>query len=206
MKIYIKKTDSFTADEYEKYYSMMSEKRKNAVDRLRNQNDKIRSVLGEATVRRSIAERFNVSESEVIFDRTEKGKPFCVNFDICFGISHSKEYVAAAVSEHNVGIDIEKIRQVEARVTKIACDERDKGFVFNDLPRDNFDENSKKRFFLLWTAKEAYFKFCGTGIVKLQDVSYCDIKDNCTVFEGDGYIMTVYSEKENGNYELINMA
>lgn len=206
MKIYIKKTDGFTAEEYEKYYSMMSEERKHAVDRLRNRNDKIRSVLGEATARQAIAERFNVPENKVIFGRTEKGKPFCVNFDICFGVSHSKEYVAVAVSDHNVGIDIEKIRQVEPRITKIACDERDKEFVFGDSPRDEFDNDSKRRFFMLWTAKEAYFKFCGTGIISLPDVSYHVIAPGCTVFEAEDYIMTVYSENDNGNHELINMA
>ncbi len=195
MKIYIKSISDFSEEEYKEYFEMMSHERKNAVLRLRFDNDKKRSILGEVLARKGISKECNIKESEIFFGREDYGKPFCKNADIHFSISHSKEMAACAVSHNRIGLDIEKIRNMETRITRISCTESDLEYVFgfNGIP-DEFDNESLIRFFCLWTAKEAYFKFQGTGIVRLKDVSYKNIAPFCKTETQGEYMITVYEE------------
>ncbi len=195
MEIYIKSIIDFSEKDFRKYFEMMDDKRKNAIKRLRFPKDKKRSIMGEALARQGISLKCGMDEQEIRFSREESGKPFCENANIHFNISHSKDMVVCAISDNKIGVDIEKIRSLETRITRIACTENDLLYVFGstNIPK-TFDSQSLMRFFYLWTAKEAYFKYCGTGIVCLKEVSYEDIKENCqTQFHGE-YIITVYEK------------
>ncbi len=195
MEIYIKSISDFTIEEYKKYFEIMSDERKAAILRLRFDGDKKRSILGEALARQGISAKCGILQEEILFGREDYGKPFCKNANVHFNISHSKEMVACAVSENKIGVDIEKMRNLETRITRISCTEDDLLFVFgfNGIP-DEFDTESLMRFFRLWTAKEAYFKYCGTGIVKLKDVSYKDIEPFCKTETQGEYMITVYEK------------
>lgn len=196
MEIYIKAISDFSNAEYKEYYEMMDDTRKSAILRLRFDGDKKRSILGEALVRKAISKKCNMAERDILFCREDYGKPFCLNADIHFSISHSKEMVACAISQNRIGIDIEKMRKLETRIARISCTEKDLEYVFgfNGIPEE-FDKDSLLRFFRLWTAKEAYFKFQGTGIVKLKDISYIDIEKLCKTQIDKEYMINVYEEK-----------
>ncbi len=196
MEIYIKAISDFLNEEYKEYYEMMDDTRKSAILRLRFDGDKKRSILGEALVRKAISKKCNMAERDILFRREDYGKPFCLNADIHFSVSHSKEMVACAISQNRIGIDIEKMRKLETRIARISCTEKDLEYVFgfNGIPKE-FDKDSLLRFFRLWTAKEAYFKFQGTGIVKLKDISYIDIEKLCKTQIDKEYMITVYEEK-----------
>ncbi len=206
MKIYYKRLSNFTAEEYDRCFSMMDESRKTAVNRMRIENDRRRSVLGESLARLGISELLNCSEEEIAFTRTEKGKPLCVNGDAFFNVSHCGDIVICAVDGQNVGIDIEKIRDVEMRITRIACTDFDREYIFGEK-EPNLDEITPndeilKKLFTVWTAKEAYFKFVGIGIIGLRTVSYKDIKRNCKTFCENGFMLSIYSENENKSIEF----
>lgn len=195
MKLYKAFLSDFSQEEYNKYYGMLDETRKEAVDRMRNEADKRLSVLGESLARRGISEHCKIGEAMIQLERTENGKPFTVGLDVCFSISHSKDVAVAAVSDKKIGVDIEKIRFCETRVARFACVESDIEYVFGSksIP-EAFDEVSLERFFHLWTAKEAYIKFNGKVMANIKDFSYESIKSNCrTIREGE-YILTVYEE------------
>lgn len=206
MNIYYKRLGNFTAEEYDKYFSMMDESRKAAVSRMRIENDRRRSVLGEALARLGISRLLNCNEEEITFTRTEKGKPLCVNGDAFFNVSHCGDIVICAVDGQNVGIDIEKIRDVEMRITRIACTDSDREYIFGEkeINLDEIEPNDEilKRLFTVWTAKEAYFKFVGIGIIGLRTVSYKDIKDNCVNLCENGFMLSIYSENENKGIEF----
>jgi len=194
MKLYIAKTEDFTEREYEKYYAMMSPERKRSTDRLRFENARKQSILGESLARKGICELSGIDEDDICFARSENGKPYAVNSDIHFSISHSNEYVVCAVSKDEIGVDIEKIRKVESRITNIACTESDKEYIFGGAEKDTLDNEMIKRFFEVWTAKEAYLKYLGIGISGLKTISFSDIKPFCKKIEENGYIITLYSK------------
>lgn len=191
MEILIGFISDINEKEYNEAFDMMSAERKIAVLRYKSENDRKRSVLGEKLARKGISSLLKINEREIEFSRTEKGKPFCTNADVHFSISHSKDIVVCALDSKPIGVDAELIRDIELRVTKIACTESDLGFIF-----ETDDENERKlRFFEVWTAKEAYFKFLGTGIEGLKTVSYEEIKPYCQQKREGDYLITVYQKQ-----------
>ena len=192
MEIYKRSLSDFGESEYRRGFDMMSDERKAAVLRYRNEKDRKRSVLGEIMARQAISRVCHIAEEDILFGRTEAGKPYALNAAIHFSISHSKDMVVCAIHDECIGIDIEKIRPMDSRICHIACTERDMEYLFGGRMEQEFDEESNIRFFRLWTAKEAYFKYCGTGIIGLKSVDYEALIPYCITTEEDGYMMTAY--------------
>lgn len=206
MKIYYKRLSSFCDEEYNNAFSMMDDDRKASVLRMRIENDRRRSVLGELLARIGISELVGCKKEDIDFTRTEKGKPLCTNKNAFFNVSHCGDIVVCAVDSQNVGIDIERVRDVEMRITRISCTDSDREFIFGEKEINLDDlvptEEILKKLFTVWTAKEAYFKFVGIGIVGLRTASYEEIRKNCITFFENGFMMSVYSENENKDIEF----
>ena len=174
----------------------MSETRKESVKRLKFDSAKKQTILSEALARKAINAQYGIDEDKITFSRTENGKPFAEKVNAFFSISHSKEYVVCAVDDNEIGVDIEQIRPLEPRITNIYCTERDKKYIFGECEPEALTPEMLVRFFEVWTAKEAYFKFIGSGIVGLKTVDYEEIKIQCKTFIDCGYIITIYSKQD----------
>lgn len=155
-----------TSDQYEHYYSLLSDEKRARVDRFRFNDDKKRTVCGEMLARQMIAEQYGVKEENLSFAVTGHGKPYLINSAVHFNISHSADYVLCAVSNVPIGADIEKMKPIENRLIHAVCTDAEENYVLNSA--DLLDR--QRRFFRIWTAKEAYFKCCGTGITDLKGV------------------------------------
>lgn len=191
MELIYGRISEFSEKEYEHALELLSCQRKSAVLRMRFENDRKRSVLGELLVRREISKRTGLAEKDVIINRTENGKPYCENAEMHFSISHCKDLVVCVVHRFPVGVDIEFIRPLDLRVTRFACTHKDLEFI-----NSAEDEGEKeRRFFKLWTAKEAYIKLHGKVLADLKTIDYEAISKNCTFFELDNYIAAIYNEK-----------
>lgn len=89
----------------------------------------------------------------------EHGKPSLANYEgIHFNISHCNEAVAIAVSDKEVGIDVEGRRKFSETLLQRSFDEKEQASVL----RSNDPESEFAR---IWTRKEAWFKWTGTGIL-----------------------------------------
>lgn len=162
-------------DEYFKWYSLMCEEQKKRVDRFRFADDKKRTVVGEMVARTMIAKYCNVLPESITFDIGEHGKPYVVELDVHFNISHSGNMVVCAVSDKPVGIDIEQIRPIDLRVAKRVFNEDELQYLFGFSPTDkdfilSEDTGILTRFFEVWTAKEATVKCSGIGIADIKNV------------------------------------
>lgn len=96
----------------------------------------------------------------------ERGKPYFENLPLYFNLSHSGDYVLCAVSDGEVGADIQKFQPVdEMKLAK-------RFFSESECQAMARCEETKERqclFFRLWTRKEAYGKLTGEGIVAVID-------------------------------------
>ncbi|KAF6692320.1 4'-phosphopantetheinyl transferase superfamily protein [Bacillus cereus] len=129
--------------------------------RLLNSCDVNRTLIGDLLIRSLICQKYKINNEEIRFKYNEYGKPFVENFsDFHFNLSHSGEWVVCTTANFNVGIDIEKVSEIEAlKLAKefFSADE------FYDISNMNSDEQINY-FYDLWTLKESYIKTIGKGL------------------------------------------
>ena len=127
-----------------------------------NKEVALRRLLGEALVRFALKKYWNLTSEDYRIDRGEKGKPFIVGVEnVFFNISHSGDYVVCAVSDREIGIDIEKRAKARMEVA---------GRFFNgeEVAQLKMLEEDKQDqlFFNYWSVKESFLKYIGTGLAR----------------------------------------
>ncbi len=184
-----------TDAEYAKWFSLLSVEKQERVNAFRFYEDKKRTVAGEMLVRKAVAEKFDTAPEDIIIFTSVNGKPYIKNLPVFFNISHSDDYVVCAVSDEEIGIDIEKIRYINPSVAKKFFNAAEIRYVFGgkdpDLFKDNMPEDVLFRFFEVWTYKEACVKFTGNGLSDLG--SEIDVKSSKFTFSD--YIVTIVTAR-----------
>ena len=99
-----------------------------------------------------ISSVLKIIESDIKLN--EHGKPYTDAKKIHFSISHSGEYAAAAVSNGEIGIDIELVKKRNYKLAKKICTADEYKWLLEDY---------EAGFFKLWTLKESVLKAVGTG-------------------------------------------
>ena len=83
------------------------------------------------------------------------GKPEAPSCAQRFNLSHSGAYIVLAVSDAEVGVDVERVQERRLRVA---------GRVLLPEEREWMEHNPIERFFRLWTLKESVMKAVGKGL------------------------------------------
>ena len=112
--------------------------------------------LGAGLLQREIFSRYHVEPSSLY--EGVNGKP--LSKEICFSLSHSGEQVILAVSEDEVGCDIEKQGEARTSIAKRFFTTGEQKF----LESFSTEEERDKAFLRLWTARESYMKMTGEGM------------------------------------------
>ena len=143
---------------FEAQLEKITEGRLERIEKSQSTADKLR-LMGSGLLINFIKTKYFV-DSDVAVDK--HGKPYFVNSDLKFNISHSGRYVVAAVSDFEVGIDIQKKKADKHRIAE-------KNFLQGECAYINAganDEERHQRFCEVWTMKEAYLKNIGMGLRK----------------------------------------
>lgn len=122
----------------------------------------LRHLLGEALVVFALRKYWNLSLGTYRIDRGEKGKPFIVGRkDVFFNLSHSGEYVVCALSNREIGVDIERRAKARMEVAGRFFHEREVQVLKSlcEIERDRL-------FFNYWSVKECFLKYIGTGLTR----------------------------------------
>lgn len=196
MKIYKFNISDAAQNELDVWFDAMSEERKSEVMRIMNEKKRISKIISDHLCRKAVSEFCGVSQEEIVFIKNNHGKPYAKNLPVYFSVSHSAEAVVCAVSDKEIGIDIEKIKPFNPKAAEKFATEKELEYI----------RSGKNGFFEIWTLKEAYFKCIGTGLgadIKnvsfdiLQNKTICsDSRYECLLFEAeDGYICSVCIER-----------
>ena len=181
--------------EYEKWFSLMSAQKQKRVNAFRFYEDRKRTVAGEMLVRNAVASKFDIQPESISIYTAENGKPYIKNLPVFFNISHSEDFVVCAVSDEEIGIDIEKIRYINPSVAKKFFTKDEIKYVFGEKEPDSFKDNMPEdvmfRFSEVWTYKEACVKFTGKGLSDLGS----EIDVNSSKFTFSDYIVTIVTAK-----------
>ena len=169
----------------------VSDERKAAIDRVRFDDSKMLSLYSALLSRYAISELTGLDNSSLVFSKSEHGKPFLSGHDnIDFNISHTKGMILASVTDKGkVGVDVERIRPLKYNIMK-RCFHPDEISFVERL-------NDDRHFFEIWTKKEAYTKYLGTGLafdITSVNMLASEHDDKLYCFEDNGYIFSVYSD------------
>ncbi|HAO6010061.1 TPA: 4'-phosphopantetheinyl transferase superfamily protein [Listeria monocytogenes] len=202
---YIPDNFKIAIDDYIQYVSI---ERANRIKNLKFFEDKLRSLLGEFLLSYSLSADGSIDMNKVHlqFSYNSNGKPALKNFPSHhFNISHSGKYVVCSLSDSTVGVDIEEKKDIDIYSLLNYFHPKEKEYIISD------PENSKIKFFDIWTEKESFIKFKGTGLSTPLDSFYFDSSKNLIlekdspldksisiekVFIDKNYACSVCSEKD----------
>lgn len=121
---------------------------------------------------------------------SQEGKPYFVNSNVKFNISHTKNGVICSLSDTETGTDIESTAEYERSVA-----ERVMSVHELEMLRIAEKEERDKLFTMLWTAKEAYGKYLGCGLLyDLKDEEFAMIPKKWNA-HGDAFIYSEFRDK-----------
>lgn len=150
----------------------------------------IKEITGKSLIKKDIS---------IAYEYNEFGKPYLKSNNLFFNISHSSEWIAVVCDLAEVGIDIERIRPAEPRMICRLFSDEEIGYINSGLCSERH-----RRFTKLWTIKESYVKYIGTGLLTSLksfrvDVSNKRIIDLC---DTDNYDVIKYSKETVPNYYM----
>ena len=120
---------------------------------------KINFAVSRSILNKGFETILDIPFSDVIVLRDKYYKPYIKNQnEIKFNISHTDGYVVIGFSKRELGIDIEKVNDDFAFE-----DILENCFTFREI--DNIGLNAPM-FYKYWTAKEAYLKYEGYGLIR----------------------------------------
>lgn len=158
-EIFFSDISSLELQEYLKFSHLLPKAQQEKLSRLKNRNSTMRSLCAWLLLSKVLEKRgFNTSEITVSYN--EHGKPYFKELpDLHFNLSHSEGFVMCAISDAQVGCDIEYVRPIDMRLSSRYFHAEESLFL-NSVT----DEKEKKdAFFRLWTLKESFIKASGLG-------------------------------------------
>ncbi len=172
--------------------SRVSAHRQEKIKKLRAASDKKLSLYAALTARMALSLALGIPADSLSFDTGAHGRPtLCGAPKIGFSVSHTKNFVLCAVSESGpVGADAEYRKKAPAAVMRRA-------FCEDEIRYVNTPAFSDERFFEIWTKKEAYTKYLGTGLAaKLTDINTLApaLAPHFYTFSCENCICAVYAE------------
>lgn len=160
MKIYAVKIEHISKHVFEELLSYLSFDEQERIKRFKRYEDALRGLTSKLLLRFLIISLRKIQNKSIHFYKNDYGKPFLVGTkDFHFNISHSGDWVVCAIDNLPIGIDVEKIHDVDLDLSKRFFSEAEHDYL---LTLEN--KERKEAFFDFWTLKESYIKADGRGL------------------------------------------
>ncbi|MCL2841528.1 MAG: 4'-phosphopantetheinyl transferase superfamily protein [Defluviitaleaceae bacterium] len=175
----------------------VAEDRQEKINKFHFYKDARNCLLGDILARNEICRITGFKNNQLNFDNNKYGKPHLVSdASIHFNISHAENYVACAVSDEPVGIDIEINKSFDIKIAE-------RFFMADEvLYIKNADKATMAwRFYEVWIKKESRIKWEGKGLhmpLTSFSVFQCDEippVNYYEVFRNDEYICYLCTKK-----------
>ena len=150
----------------------VSDSQREKAMKYKNEVDQIRSLASSYLVNK-------LSKEPLLFN--DMGKPFFENGP-CFNISHSGQYIVMAVSNKDIGVDIEENKEKD--MSSLIR-------IFNEAEAKMIKEHAD--FYYLWCAKESLIKCIGSSINKIKEIPALPLNGEKS-FNGKRYYVKTFIE------------
>lgn len=186
-------------------YSTVSLNRKEKTDRFLFKKDKILSLGAELLLSRCLEEQGIVSYQ---VEYGDNGKPYlknCIysdsakrrNGELYISLSHSEERVMCAVSDMDVGCDVEKVTDIELEAARLFFTSEE----YEKIAAQETKEKQNDLFFRFWTLKESMMKATGKGLSLTPESFRVDMHAN-----DYGYTFKEYDLNDGYKYSVCGSA
>lgn len=160
MKYLYANINDYNDNDYKSIYESINNFKKKDIDKLPSNDDKKRSILGIKLLMNLLSEK-SINYNDLKFTKNKDGKPIITNYSFFYSTSHSDEYVICAISDKEIGIDIQSIQGINFKIMNSFFNEDEKLY-------SNNNENYTK----ILSLKEAYGKCYGFGINHIKKVKF----------------------------------
>ena len=168
---------------------ILSDSEKNQASRYRQKKDRLLYCAGKILTKKLISDTFQTDLKKIILKKDKYNRPFLSypkikNFD--FNISHSQNLLVLAINSSRVGIDVEKIREIDLDIAYNYFHKEESDYLFKCC------ENKLDKFYQIWTLKESFIKATGEGLlrpldsfyfkIKSDQIDFVDLREDCSVW------------------------
>ena len=157
--LWILRLDNLTFAEREVFYSILNEEEKKETSKFRLEHLRDLFIVRRGLSKIILGNHIRKDPDLVTFSETIYKKPYLEGHPkVHFNLTHRNWYALLAINEEPIGIDIEEIKETEnfLELLDYFASPHEKRWVCSSL----------KRFFMLWTIKEALMKAQGTGFLR----------------------------------------
>lgn len=161
VKVYYTRLTDWADKSDDFFYPKVDESTARIVRNFRNPGARRTKLLGESMVRSLLHTEWGLAKDSYRLLRGEHGKPFIVDsaIPVFFNLSHSGDYIVCAISDSEVGIDIEKVTTARMNVARRFFHPAEL-WELETATAEHLDD----LFFTYWAVKESYLKYIGTGL------------------------------------------
>lgn len=160
IKVFVANVGGLSIAAEERLYASLPAWRRALLDRYHNREQKILSAGAGFLLAPALAE-FGIDAMTVRVTLGEHGKPYLTDYpQICFSLSHSGRMVMCGVADSPIGCDIQCMPPHPEHNDGIAK----RFFTPNEQHSLTSSAAPEQEFARLWTLKESYVKYLGTGI------------------------------------------
>lgn len=189
-RVYVSKIPEMSQVDFERLLNRVSAERREKISKHKVHCKRCQSLAVELLLRAVLISQYGMCEEDIVIEKTPTGKPY-LKGDSGFyvSLSHCDDIVAVAVSDNEVGVDTERMKDIDLKIAKRFFTDREQKYVYTNT------DGQAERFFKVWTRKEALAKFKGNGLPA--NINTCTIEnaDSIKTFVFDGYVLSVCTDK-----------
>lgn len=153
VKVYLERLSSYSAEKVRCEFNKIKE-HFISVDENELSNS-LESLLGKILLHSCLCD-MGVKDYTAEYQKNKKPVLKC-HRALYFNISHSGDYVVLAVSDSEVGCDVQELKEYNPKVAKRCYCDKETELI-------ELSENKKDIFISLWALKESILKFKGDGV------------------------------------------
>lgn len=203
MIVYTAINENINREEFERILCLVSEQKQRKVLGYHKDIDRKLSLYSEVLVRLIACKILGIRNNEINFGKGKFGKPFIKNIkSFYFNVSHTRNAIAVAFLDMEVGVDIEMVRSDEYDIAERFFTASEFKYIYKD------NIGKEKRFFEIWTKKEAYIKYVGKGLtIPLNSFSVVNGNPDLEFYvtEIDDYIISVCRKKNTNPMRVLKL-
>lgn len=215
INVIFKRVDAaYLEKNYDSVINMLHPARREKVAKLKNKKAAYVSMTAGLLLQEVVEREFGLKPEDILIGRGENGKPYLKEYpEYKYNISHSGDMVMMAYSMQELGVDIEELRVKDMKVARRCFTPCEYLYVLNGSSEcdgavpagfevDALNIEVSRRFFEIWTLKEAYLKLTGKGISVPLSSFEVDVENKCVkdetlkyyTGEVDNYIYAICAE------------